>query len=175
MDPPPGTGGSSSGRRRTSRSRGHRNLPTDEDMEGEDIDDDDDDGDGKPKFSRAELRSISEILEGSEFGKRFSTEQAEQKEKISRMRQHLESDIGEMVAQLTGMVRQIRLKEHEINGRIAKLAERLSVEIIQPLEEEHRDAGRVWVYPFLLMMATIAGAASYGYSKYKSFMKTHLL
>lgn len=135
------------------------------------------DKDGKKsnrKFSRAELVSISEILARTKTGREIKRMQDRQKEKLKSVRQHLEAEISDTVDQLTNMVRDIRAREHHMNQRIVRLAQRLKV-AIEPLEEAQESAGTSWLWPFLILLACIIGLASTGYRKYNSYMKTHLL
>jgi len=165
-------------RERFEKSHGRRGRDDDDDDDGDDDDDDNDDRVKRPlhkRYTRAELQTISEIIEGTELGKKFKNAQAEQREKMNKMRQHLEADISEVTNKLTGLVRDIRRKEHNINSRLAALSKRLEVDLVAPLELEHKEAGRRWVMPFMVFLAILIGVGAFGYRKYKTFMKTHLL
>jgi len=132
-------------------------------------------GDDKTPTYREDMKQISQLLEGTEIGKKFNKLHKEHREKMKMLREHLESDMAEAVHRLTGMVREIRVKEHYMNTRIQNLAEKLHVELIQPMKEESKNAGGGWFWPFLIFLMVIAGIAVFGYRRYKSFMKTHLL
>ncbi|CAK8998726.1 VIP36-like protein (Lectin mannose-binding 2-like) (LMAN2-like protein) [Durusdinium trenchii] len=118
-------------------------------------------------YSRAELASISELLEDTEVGIKLKEMQYEHKEKMHKIRGHLEAEITEMVQRLTNLVREIRVKEHHFNMRISRLAERLQVELVEPLEEAHLATERSWIWPFVLMLAIILAMSAVGYTKYK--------
>jgi len=152
----------------------------DDDEEGEDYEDEEgvehspEKKKHKSKFTNAELQSISEIIENTEVGKKMHEIQKAQREKMHGMRTHLESEISETVDRLTSLVRDIRVREHRMNVRISQLASKLRV-AIEPLEDEQRSSSGSWIWPFVFFILLLVVISSFGYTRYRAYMKTHLL
>ncbi len=129
-----------------------------------------------PRTSLAELESIEEELATlGPLHNYYERVQNENRDKIAKLRQHMEAEVNEISTRLTTMLRDIRFKEHALTQRIYQLADRLNVDTVRPLEVEHEEAKRGWLLPFLVMLALCGAVALLGYSRYRHFMKTHLL
>jgi hypothetical protein len=129
-----------------------------------------------PRTSLAELESIEEELAAlGPLQNYYERVQNENRDKIAKLRQHMEAEVNEISTRLTTMLRDIRFKEHALTQRIYQLADRLNVDIVRPLEAEHEESKRGWLLPFLVFLSLCGAVALLGYSRYRHFMKTHLL
>jgi len=87
----------------------------------------------------------------------------------------MEAEIQETVEELTEVIRDIRYKEHDLHQRILQVSEQLHIEVIEPLEREISKEKQSWLWPFLIFLALIIAFGVFGYTRYRTVMKTHLL
>jgi hypothetical protein len=99
----------------------------------------------------------------------------EQNKKIKRLYGHMEAEITEMTDMIQHALHRVRSKESELNMRLAKLSKRFHVNYINPFYQHAEESRRSWMWPFIFVFVFLLGFAATGYSKYKRYMKTHLL
>ena len=121
------------------------------------------------------LRDLDKVLKNHPVGNRLRETHVVNARRMETVHQRIRHEMQAATDTLHRAAREIRQKEHELSERILALGERAKVELIDPFEREAQAAARSWFWPFLLTVAGLAALASFGYTRYRKFMKSHVL
>lgn len=120
-------------------------------------------------------RDIERVFAHSPALQEVIAEHELQNKKIKQLFGHMEAEIQEMTDIVQHALHRVRSKESELNMRLAKISQKYHVTYISPFYSHVEASKRGWLWPFIFVFVGLLGFAATGYSKYKRFMKTHLL
>ena len=115
------------------------------------------------------------VLQRSPIHKMLQKQHQMNADMMENIHLQLQNSMQDVTDQLHRAAREVRGKEHELSERILVVSERLKVLVIDPFEKEAVSKGSSWFWPFMILLAVMGGMAYFGYSRYRRFMKTHVL
>jgi mannose-binding lectin 2 len=94
---------------------------------------------------------------------------------MESMHVQMQHSMQDVTDQLHRAAREIRVKEHELSERVIALSIKMKILVINPFEEAVVREGGGWFWPFMLFVSLMAGTGFFGYTRYRKFMKQHVL
>lgn len=125
-------------------------------------------------LSEEDLRKIDDMLANTAIANEIGEIHQKKHERIKKLRKHLEAEFSQAADEITELVRKITLKEYELRKRINNLGQKLHVDLELTLDKEST-ASFGWLWPFVFLLLMVVAGTAYGFNKYKTHMKTHLL
>jgi len=156
----------------------------DEDDEEEEDEEDDETSSAritrpKPDTVTAEqaimARDLEKVLQKSFVASTLTRQHQKNADMMENMHLQLQNSMQDVADQLHLAAREIRVKEHELSERVLAVGTRVRVTVIDPFEQKVIRSGSNWFWPFMIMITLIAGMGAFGYTRYKKFMKQHVL
>ena len=142
----------------------------------------------KPKKERGKIRSkntdqdtvadMAKLLERNGLIEEMKRRSKDMHEKMSHLRLHLEGEVRQIADRLSRTLMDVRRTEQRNADRIAKVASKFDVSIVEPFAKMVEMQGATkhsWKMPFMIMLGFLLAFSALGYSKYRRHMKTHLL
>jgi len=122
------------------------------------------------------IEDLEKVFHLSTIGKKLELQHKENAKKMEKMHEQLTREMQKVTDDLHRAARDIRQKEHELSIRILSLGDKLKVHLINPFAESVIQTNRRgWFYPFLLSVFSLIGISIFGYTRYRKFMKSHVL
>jgi hypothetical protein len=142
--------------------------------------------DGKPRLTRPKPSDLTEerkkmsddlekILQRSPVHQMLSVQHKKNADMMQNIHEQVTNSFQDAADQLHKAAREIRVKEHELSERVLALGTKLKIGVIDPFEQKVVQSGSNWFWPFMFFVSLIAGTGVFGYTRYKKFMKQHVL
>ena len=125
-------------------------------------------------LSNEDLSKIDDMLADTGIANEIGEIHQKKHERIKKLRQHLEAEFSQAADQMTDLLRKLSIKEHELRERINNLGKKLHVNLDETMQVESGDSFG-WLWPFVFMLLLVMAGTAYGFTKYRTHMKTHLL
>ncbi|KAH9259802.1 hypothetical protein BASA81_002228 [Batrachochytrium salamandrivorans] len=96
-------------------------------------------------------------------------------EMMQNLHHQIQTRMQSVTDQMHRAAREIRTKEHALSLRILGLGQKLKVTVTDPFEENVQQMQSGWFWPFCIFVCLIVGTGVFGHTRYKKFMKQHVL
>jgi len=121
------------------------------------------------------MKDLERVIMNSPVGQTLEKQHYTNAEKMERLHRQLLNEMQDVTDSLHMAAREVRAREHEISERILKLAHEMKLNVINPFEAEMERASGDWFWWFVLVAVLVAAYTMFGYTRYRKFMKQHVL